>query len=93
MASSFLDKPIMRDGCSGGSGLAGKFGLFRQMDVRIREAVRLGFNRCLVPKTNAAQLVKIAKMEIAKLVRGKNCWKIYFNPATWNPRLRWGGLY
>jgi len=37
------------------------------MDVRIKEAARLGFNRCLVPKTNAAQLGKIAKMEICKI--------------------------
>jgi len=27
----------------------------------------LGFNRCLVPKTNAASLAKIVKMEICKI--------------------------
>jgi DNA repair protein RadA/Sms len=37
------------------------------MDVRVKEAARLGFNRCLVPKTNAASLAKIAKMEVCKI--------------------------
>jgi DNA repair protein RadA/Sms len=65
MASSFLDKPIdARTVVLGEVGLAGEVRAISQMDVRIKEAARLGFNRCLVPKTNAAQLAKIAKMEI-----------------------------
>jgi len=65
MASSFLDKPIdARTVVLGEVGLAGEVRAVSQMDVRIKEAARLGFNRCLVPKTNAAQLAKIAKMEI-----------------------------
>jgi DNA repair protein RadA/Sms len=34
------------------------------MDVRIKEAARLGFNCCLVPKTNASQLKNVTKMEV-----------------------------
>jgi DNA repair protein RadA/Sms len=65
MASSFLDKPIdARTVVLGEVGLAGEVRAISQMDVRIKEAARLGFNRCLVPKTNSAQLAKIAKMEI-----------------------------
>jgi DNA repair protein RadA/Sms len=65
MASSFLDKPIAaRTAVLGEVGLAGEVRAISQMDVRIKEAARLGFNRCLVPKTNSAQLAKIAKMEI-----------------------------
>jgi DNA repair protein RadA/Sms len=65
MASSFLDKPIdARTVVLGEVGLAGEVRAISQMDVRIKEAVRLGFNRCLVPKTNAASLAKIAKMEM-----------------------------
>ena len=65
IASSFLDKPIdARTVVLGEVGLAGEVRAISQMDVRIKEAARLGFNRCLVPKTNAAQLAKITKMEI-----------------------------
>jgi DNA repair protein RadA/Sms len=69
MASSFLDKPI--DALTvvlGEVGLAGEVRAISQMDVRIREAARLGFNRCLVPRTNAASLEKVAKMEVCKIV-------------------------
>ncbi|MDI6743008.1 MAG: DNA repair protein RadA, partial [Smithella sp.] len=48
-------------------GLAGEVRAVSQMDVRIKEAARLGFNRCLIPKTNAAQLTKTAKMEVCKI--------------------------
>lgn len=68
MTSSFLDKPI--DGRTivlGEVGLAGEVRAVSQMEVRVKEAARLGFNRCLVPKTNAAQLEKTAKMEIHKV--------------------------
>jgi DNA repair protein RadA/Sms len=35
--------------------------------VRVKEAARLGFSRCLVPKTNAKQLTKIDKMEVCAI--------------------------
>jgi DNA repair protein RadA/Sms len=66
MASSFLDKPIdARTVVLGEVGLAGEVRAISQMDVRIKEAARLGFNRCLVPKTNSTQLANMAKMEIS----------------------------
>jgi len=37
------------------------------MEIRIKEAARLGFTRCLIPKTNAAQLEKTAKIDICKI--------------------------
>ncbi len=65
MASSFLDKPIdARTVVLGEVGLAGEVRAISQTDVRIKEAARLGFNRCLVPKTNSTQLANMAKMEI-----------------------------
>jgi DNA repair protein RadA/Sms len=68
MTSSFLDKPIdPRTVVLGEVGLAGEVRAISQMEVRIKEAARLGFNRCLVPKTNAQQLEKTAKMEICKI--------------------------
>ena len=68
MASSFLDKPIdARTVVLGEVGLAGEVRAISQLDVRIKEAARLGFNRCLVPKTNSAQLANMAKMEISTI--------------------------
>jgi len=33
----------------------------------LKEAARLGFNRCIVPRTNIASLAKVAKMEISAI--------------------------
>lgn len=68
MASSFLDRPIdPHSVVLGEVGLAGEVRAISQMDVRIREAARLGFKRALVPKTNAVQPAKTAKMEICAI--------------------------
>ena len=64
----FWIKPIdARTVVLGEVGLTGEVRAISQMDVRIKEAARLGFNRCLVPKTNAASVAKIAKMEICEI--------------------------
>jgi len=65
MASSFLDKPI--DGRTvvfGEVGLTGEVRAVSQIDSRIKEATRLGFARCLVPKSAATQSAKSAKIEL-----------------------------
>ena len=68
MTSSFLDKPIdPRTIVLGEVGLAGEVRAISQMDVRLKEAARLGFDRCLIPKTNASQLTVPPKMEICKI--------------------------
>ena len=68
MASSFLDRPIdSRMIVLGEVGLAGEVRAISQVDVRMREAVRLGFDRFLVPKTNAVHLTKAAKMDVCAL--------------------------
>ena len=68
MTSSFLDKPIdPRTIVLGEVGLAGEVRAVSQMEIRIKEAARLGFTRCLIPKTNAAQLEKTAKINICKI--------------------------
>jgi len=33
----------------------------------VKEAARLGFTRCLIPKTNASQLEKPLKMEVCNI--------------------------
>jgi len=56
MASSFLDRPIdSHTVVLGEVGLAGEVRAISQMELRIKEAARLGFNRALVPKTKLSQ--------------------------------------
>ena len=65
MASSFLDRPVDPGTIILGEvGLTGEVRAVSQMDVRIRESVRLGFNRCIVPASNLSSLSKKAKIEI-----------------------------
>jgi DNA repair protein RadA/Sms len=68
MASSFLDRPVdARTVILGEVGLTGEVRAVSQMEVRVKEAARLGFSRCIVPKTNMASLTKLAKMEICTI--------------------------
>jgi DNA repair protein RadA/Sms len=68
MASSFLDRPVdSRTVIFGEVGLTGEVRAVSQMEVRVKEAARLGFSRCIVPKTNATQLTKIVKMEVCAI--------------------------
>jgi DNA repair protein RadA/Sms len=54
MASSYLDRPIDSGTVVFGEvGLTGEVRGISQMDVRIKEAARMGFNRCILPRTMA----------------------------------------
>jgi len=53
VASSFLDKPIpSKTMVIGEVGLAGEVRGIHQAEIRLREAAKLGFRRCLLPETN-----------------------------------------
>lgn len=68
MASSFLDRPVdARTVILGEVGLTGEVRAVSQMELRVKEAARLGFNRCIVPRTNMASLTQTAKMEICAI--------------------------
>ena len=68
MASSFLDRPVdFRTFILGEVGLTGEVRAVSQIEVRVKEAARLGFSRCIVPKTSAKQLTKIGKMEVCAI--------------------------
>ncbi|MFO7570803.1 MAG: DNA repair protein RadA [Smithellaceae bacterium] len=68
MASSFLDRPVNpRTVVLGEVGLTGEVRAVSQMDARIKEAARMGFTRCLVPKSNTARLTKTANMDICTI--------------------------
>ena len=57
VASSYLDRPVPRDLLAIGEvGLTGELRSVSQMEQRISEAQRLGFQRCLIPARRAEQL-------------------------------------
>jgi len=57
VASSFLDKPIpSKTMVIGEVGLAGEVRGIHQAEVRIKEASKLGFKRCLLPASNRSRI-------------------------------------
>jgi len=68
MASSFLDRPVdPKTVILGEVGLTGEIRAVSQMDMRIKEAFRMGFTRCLIPRTSSIQLSKKEKMDICAI--------------------------
>ena len=68
MVSSFLDRPINpKTVILGEVGLTGEIRAVSQMDVRIKEAFRMGFTRCLVPKTSSVRVPEKEKMDICAI--------------------------
>lgn len=66
IASSFLDKPVPdRTVVMGEVGLTGEVRAIGQADTRIYESAKMGFNRCIVPRSNLKRLPAIAGVAIA----------------------------
>ncbi|HUU39628.1 MAG TPA: DNA repair protein RadA [Desulfatiglandales bacterium] len=64
-ASSFLNKPISRNTVTFGEvGLSGEIRGVNQAELRLKEAKKLGFSRCLVPKKSIQSLKGKFDMEI-----------------------------
>ena len=66
IASSFLDKPVP-DGTVvlGEVGLAGEVRAIGQVDIRLGEAKKMGFKRCLVPESNLKRIHDIDGIEVS----------------------------
>ena len=66
IASSFLDKPVP-DGTVvlGEVGLTGEVRAIGQVDIRLAEVKKMGFNRCLVPDSNLKRIPDIEGIEVA----------------------------
>jgi len=65
VASSFLDKPITEGTLVLGEvGLTGEVRAIGQVDTRISESRKMGFNRCLAPESNLKRLPGIEGIEI-----------------------------
>jgi DNA repair protein RadA/Sms len=66
IASSFLDKPIADATIVLGEvGLTGEVRAIGQVDARVAEAAKMGFNRCVVPEGNFKRIRGIDGMKIA----------------------------
>lgn len=68
MASSFLDRVIHPGTVVFGEvGLTGEVRGIHQMELRIREAERMGFSRCIHPKTQPRETGKSGKIRLVKI--------------------------
>ncbi len=68
MASSFLDRPVdAKTVVFGEVGLTGEVRGISQMDVRVREAARMGFTRCILPRTRAREMPVGSNVELLKI--------------------------
>ncbi len=68
IASSFLDRPIdPKTVVFGEVGLTGEVRGINQMEIRIREAARMGFTRCVLPRTQLKRLDKAVGIEMVRV--------------------------
>jgi len=68
IASSFLDRPIDSGTVVFGEvGLTGEVRGISQMESRIKEAARMGFNRCILPKTLSRSVTSETEMKLVKI--------------------------
>ncbi len=59
-------------------GLAGEVRGISQAEARVKEAGRLGFERCILPSSNAAQLKHVKHPELKGVSSLAECWKLLF---------------
>ncbi|MFI5396540.1 MAG: DNA repair protein RadA [Candidatus Binatia bacterium] len=79
VASSFLDKPIdSRSMLIGEVGLAGEVRAVNQADVRVREAIKLGFARCVLPESSRRQLPTLDGVELCGVSSLSEAWDLLF---------------
>ena len=79
VASSFLDKPV--DGRTlviGEVGLAGEVRAVSQVDARVREAMKLGFTRCILPESSRRQLPTLSGVELHGVTSLAEAWDLLF---------------
>lgn len=79
VASSYREKAIdPKTVLLGEVGLAGEVRGIAQAEARVKEASKLGFERCILPRTNTSQLTHIQNMELAGVSSLAECWEILF---------------
>ena len=79
MISSFLNRPVDKNLVVFGEvGLAGEIRAVSQPEVRIKEAKKLGFSRCILPKGNLEACSRIEKVELVPVESVKNLMDVLF---------------
>ena len=79
MLSTFLDRPVDKNLVVFGEvGLAGEIRAVSQPEVRIKEAKKLGFTRCLLPKGNAEACSRIEGVELVPVESVKQLMDVLF---------------
>jgi DNA repair protein RadA/Sms len=59
-------------------GLAGEIRGISQAEARVKEAGKLGFERCILPATNTSQLAHIKHPELTGVSSLRECWELLF---------------
>jgi len=73
VASSFREKPInAQTVVMGEVGLAGEVRAISQAEVRLKDAAKLGFTRCILPAINLEKLDKSSGLKKMELLGVKN---------------------
>ena len=79
MISSFLDRPVDKNLVVFGEvGLAGEIRGVSQPELRIKEARKLGFTRCVIPKGNLEACSRIEGVELVPVDSVRNLMEILF---------------
>jgi len=65
IASSFKNRPIAADiAMIGEVGLSGELRAVGHLENRLKEAVKLGFKRCVLPKTNTTRTLSVPNIQL-----------------------------
>ena len=68
IASSFRDLPLGRDMAAVGEvGLSGEIRSVNSLNMRLSEIARLGFTKCVIPKSGTAQVLAPKGMELIRV--------------------------
>jgi DNA repair protein RadA/Sms len=68
IASSFYERPVDADmAIFGEIGLLGELRAVRQAEQRMREAARLGFRRCVIPRTSSVPREDLGELEVVRV--------------------------
>ena len=79
MISSFLDRPVDKNLVVFGEvGLAGEIRGVSQPELRIKEARKLGFTRCVLPKGNLEACSRIEGVELVPVDSVRNLMEVLF---------------
>jgi DNA repair protein RadA/Sms len=79
IASSYQEKALEPQMVLFGEvGLAGELRGIAQAEPRVKEAGKLGFNRCILPLSNSRQLNHIKEPELTGVSSLAECWEILF---------------